>query len=46
MRLRRSAAVDFNISLVRLAQTTSTFLELHQVKTSLPANLIGDNTSN
>ena len=31
------AIADFNISLARLAQTTGTVLELHQVSASLPA---------
>jgi len=33
------AIVEFNTSLARLAQTLGTVLELHQVKTSLPAGL-------
>jgi len=39
------AIADFNISLARLAQTTGTVLELHQVSTSLPVISGSNNTS-
>lgn len=42
-RAETRAIVDFNISLVQLAKTLGTVLELHQVETSLPT--VSDNNS-